>query len=166
VRNMWEELDFEEGIDTFLRLINTYKCMAQYVPMYNKKRLTEIKTHNAKGLSMRVFYRKTDHMEGATGFLDDQYDKDKLIIWADHTINVRNYEDLKKAFDEDCRLFVNYAKKHNKKILYARRITWKLYGAEWKSRIPNWKEAIEEIGKKYFKDFKVDMKEIMTFVVK
>jgi len=163
---MYEKMEINEGIKVLLRIVQTYGCMEQYRPLYTKGRLTGMSVANNGMLNMVIFHRELNHMESITGFIDDSRDKNKIIIWVNHTLGIKNEAELRQALHGFYKLMCDYSKEKNRKIFYARKVYWKNHKPIWLGLIPDWKEVMEDVAKDFFVDFKIDDNKIVEFVVK
>lgn len=172
---MYRELDVnnEEDMQLMLRIFNCYACLQEHAPIYTAKQIKWF-YDKMQDRKPRIFYNTYEDgkIEEITAVMID-YGKmramiepenaDKLLIWGCSSIGLEKPDDLRYV-EEQYKLLTGLMKEYGKTSAYVK-IRWKDYKPEWiiNNTIPKWRDILEEIASKYFKDFKVVDEEYIQY---
>jgi len=172
---MYRELDVnnKDDMNLMLRIFNGYTCLQDHAPIYTD---TQIKYFYkwASDRLPRIFYNTYEkgRIEEVTAVMIDYgamkaqiqpENADKLLIWGCSTLGVESESDLRHV-EEQYQLLTKLMKDYDKTACYVK-IKWKDYKPEWiiNNKVPNWREVLEDVGSKYFKDFKIVDEEFIHY---
>ena len=172
---MYRELniDNKEDMALMLKIFNAYACLQDHPAIYTDSQIKWF-YNNFTDRKPRIFYNTYEdgRIEEITAIMID-YGKmraqiepknaDKLLIWGCSSTGVESESDLRYV-EEQYKLLVELMNDYGKTSAYVK-IKWKDYKPDWIQRntVPHWREVLEDVANKYFKDFKIVDEEYIEY---
>lgn len=157
----------DEMFQKCLTVLNYYTCLEDHLPLYIEGKIKHLyEKYNHLDLpipiNIRLFYRNEDGIESVIGTLNDNTNRDMLIVWAHEKIGADSQEDLDKEYRWFSEHIVDLLKTEDKHYFRVN-VRWSEYKPH--NRLENgqrWLGILNKYKGVYF-EYNVEPNEYMTF---